>query len=308
LSQQIVWLSGLLPYEQVTQVMKRVGGRTISTTNIWRETQQRGARLQAVLEQKRAALRPEQIVPTNARQDHHHPKGVSIDGGMVHVRGEGWKEFKTGVVYDIGVRPGQDVLTGEPDDLPCAEHSHYTAILGDVTCFAPAMWELAAAHDLLSAAQTSVTADGAEWIWNLSTDLFPDSVQIVDWYHATQHLAQAAQALFPEAEPQATTWYRQARDLLFRGQVWRIIQTLHQAELPGLAHYFEQHQRRMFYHQFREEGRLIGSGSVESGIKQFKARLCGPGMRWSRPRVQRMMVIRSAVMSDDFEALWAAAA
>jgi hypothetical protein len=124
LSQQIVWLSGLLPYEQVTQVMKRVGGRTISTTNIWRETQQRGARLQAVLEQKRAALRPEQIVPTNARQDHHHPKGVSIDGGMVHVRGEGWKEFKTGVVYDIGVRPGQDVLTGEPDDLPCAEHSH----------------------------------------------------------------------------------------------------------------------------------------------------------------------------------------
>jgi hypothetical protein len=64
----------------------------------------------------------------------------------------------------------------------------------------------------------------------------------------------------------------------------------------------------MCYHQFREEGRLIGSGTVESAIKQFKARLCGPGMRWSRPRLQRMMVIRSTVMSGDFETLWAAAA
>jgi len=288
--------------------MARVGGRPISPTNLWRETQQRGAHLQAVVEQRQAALRPEQLVPTHARLDHHHPKGVSMDGGMVHVRGEGWKEFKTGVVYDVGVRPGQDALSGEADDLPCAEHSHYTAVLGDVPSFAPALWALAAAHDLLSAAQTSVTADGAEWIWNLSTDLFPDSVQIVDWYHATQHLAQAAQALYPEAEPEATAWYRQARDHLFRGQVWRIIQTLQHAELPGLAHYFEQHQRRMAYQQFREEGRLIGSGSVESGIKQFKARLCGPGMRWSRPRVQRMLLIRAAVMSDDFDALWAAAA
>lgn len=121
--------------------------------------------------------------------------------------------------------------------------------------------------------------------------------------YATQHLAQAAQALFPQAETQATTWYQQARHLLFHGQAWRIIQTLHQAELPDQAHYFQQHQRRMRYHQFREEGHLIGSGPVESGIKQFKARLSGPGMRWSRPHVERMLVLRAAVLSDTFDAL-----
>jgi hypothetical protein len=42
-----------------------------------------------------------------------------------------------------------------------------------------------------------VAADGAEWPWTVAADLFPDSTQIVDWYHATQHLAQAAHALFP---------------------------------------------------------------------------------------------------------------
>jgi hypothetical protein len=63
----------------------------------------------------------------------------------------------------------------------------------------------------------------------------------------------------------------------------------------------------MQYQAFREEGFLIGSGPVESEIKQFKARLTGPGMRWSRPNAQRMLVIRSAVLSNDFDALWAAA-
>ena len=308
LSKQLVWLSSLLPYAQVTQVMARIGGYVISEANAWRETQQRGAQLHAEMARRQAALRPEHIVPTNARQDHDQLKGVSMDGGLVHVRGEGWKEFKVGVVYDIGVRDGQDVMTGEPTEQPCAEQSHYTAALGDVARFSPALWELAAAHDLLSAAQSSVTADGAEWIWNLCADIFPDSVQIVDWYHALQHLAAAAQALFPEAETQAATWYRQAQDLLFRGQVWRIVQTLHQAELSDLALYFERHQRRMRYQEFRETGLLIGSGAVESGIKQYKARLTGPGMRWSRPGAERMLVLRSAVLSHDFDDLWAAAA
>ena len=62
-----------------------------------------------------------------------------------------------------------------------------------------------------------------------------------------------------------------------------------------------------FLETFRAEGFLIGSGAVESGIKQYKARLTGPGMRWSRPGVTRMTVIRSAVLSGTFNDLWAAA-
>lgn len=102
-------------------------------------------------------------------------------------------------------------------------------------------------------------------------------------------------------------WYRNARNLLFRGGAWRIIQTLLDAQLPEMAHYFITHRRRMRYHQFREEGYLIGSGPVESGIKQFKCRLSGPGMRWARPHAERMLVLRAAILSDDFDALWAAA-
>jgi hypothetical protein len=63
----------------------------------------------------------------------------------------------------------------------------------------------------------------------------------------------------------------------------------------------------MRYQELREEGYPIGSGTVESGIKQFKARLTGPGMRWSRPGVERMLGVRGAVIGHNFDELWAAA-
>jgi hypothetical protein len=63
----------------------------------------------------------------------------------------------------------------------------------------------------------------------------------------------------------------------------------------------------MQYQEFREEGYPIGSGTVESGIKQFKQRLTGAGMRWSRPGADRMLVIRAAVMTKTFDTLCAAA-
>ena len=303
----MVWLSGLLPYGQAEQVFERIGQIRLPDATLWRHVEKHGKRLQRYVENKQAQVSPERVVLDDAWQDHATPKGVGMDGGMVNIRGEGWKEFKAGVVYDVGQRPGQDPHTGETVELPCVETRQYTAVLGDVGQFAPALWAVAVAHDLPRAARSSVTADGAEWIGNLAADLFPDSTQIVDWYHATQHLAQAAHALFPQDEARALDWYHQMQTPLFRGEIWKIIRPLHQAGLAEYAHYFEHHQRRMQYQEFREEGWLIGSGPVESEIKQFKARLTGPGMRWARPNAERMLIIRSAVLSNQFDTLWVAA-
>jgi hypothetical protein len=58
------------------------------------------------------------------------------------------------------------------------------------------------------------------------------------------------------------------------------------------------------YMQCFAEGYPIGSGAIESGVKQYKTRLAGPGMRWSRPGAERMLVIRSAVLNGAFDLLW----
>ena len=305
----MVWLSGMVAsYEAAAEVFERIGRRTIPGASLWRQTQRHGERLKAYTERQQEHVRPERVILPGADHDHQQHKGVSMDGGMVHVRGEGWKEFKIGSVFDVAPHWERDPHTQELVERPHAHHISYTAVLADVKRFAPALWSLAVQRDVPQAQDSSVTADGAEWIWNLVADLFPDSIQIVDLYHACQHLSLAAAALFPDNPQRSQRWYDQQLEVLFQGGASLITAVLQSAGLPEHARYFHTHQRRMQYQEFREQGYPIGSGTVESGVKQFKARLTGPGMRWNRPNAQAMLIIRGAVLAGDFDDLWARAA
>ena len=303
----MVWVSGLVPYTQAQEVLERIGHYPVSRWSVWRQTQQHGARLKAYVDRQNTRVGVERVMLPAPGRSSPGRQGVSMDGGMVHIRGEGWKEMKVGTVYDVELR-----LERDPETHDWVERAHgvgmaYTAVLGSAEQFGHALWGLAWRRGLPMAAQTSVTADGAEWIWNLATDLFPKSVQIVDWYHACQHLAEAAQALYPADEDALRRWYHQRAADLYKGDVHRITQPLDRAGLSQHAHYFHTHARRMQYQLWVEEGYPIGSGTVESGIKQFKGRLTGAGMRWSRPSAEQMLVIRGAVMGRSFDALWNAA-
>jgi hypothetical protein len=302
----MTWLAGLLPFAQAAEVFERLAHVRIPVTSLWEQTQAVGARLQARQEGEQAQVAPDRVVLPPAGQDHTRPLGLSMDGGTMNIRGEGWKEFKTGTVYDVTTTTHVDAQTHETVVVARGEHMAYRAILGDVKAFTPAFWALAVQRGVPQAADVVTTADGAEWIWNVTDDLFPQSVQIVDWYHATQHLVQAATALYPHDEKAAQRWQQEQREALYLGHIHRIIAPLEAAGLME-AHYFQVHQRRMQYQEFREDGYPIGSGTVESGIKQFKQRLTGPGMRWSRPGADRMLIIRAAVMTDSFDKVCAAA-
>lgn len=304
LAQQMVWLAGLLPFEQCAAVFERIGKRHIPASRIWRQVAQHGDRLRAHVEQARQQVAPERVSLPDAHGDHRQRKGISMDGGMVHVRGEGWKEMKVGTVYDVEARLERDPMTDELIDMPHGVNIAYTAVLGDVPQFAQALWQVAVQQQVPTAHTSSVTADGADWIWNLAADLFPDSVQIVDWYHARQHLAAAAQALHPTHPDKATAWLKHHTNDLFQGRLHYITEALDHAGLADHSRYFHTHQRRMQYQEFREDGYPIGSGTVESAVKQHKARLTGAGMRWSRTGAERMLILRGAVLDGSFDSLW----
>ena len=298
---QMAWLSGLLPYRQAEAVMQQIGKRTNSDSSLWRTVKRQGHRLTA------------EVWPSNpvaADQAVNDPSGkwgkmLSMDGGMVSIRQEGWKELKAGLIGKVvsDDRPDSNAI---PDmhTIPLA----YTAVLGDVEAFAPLLVRAAHAHGFFEAEQSSIPADGARWIWAVADRDFPHSTQIVDWYHARQHLAAAAQARFPTQPHLAAAWLVTQSDVLFEGPLDSLIADLNQAGLSEFAHYFETHQARMRYLDFQEAGFPIGSGSVESAVKQFKQRLAAPGMRWSRPGAERMIPIRAAVLDDSFDARWASPA
>jgi hypothetical protein len=306
----MVWLSGLLPYEQCVMVFEEIGERMIPASSLWRQTQRHGARLQAQVIRQQEQVSVERVVLPDKRYDHDQRKGLSMDGGMVNIRGEGWRELKVGSVFDVETRLERNPQTQELDEMAHGVNVHYTAVLGSKEDLTPALWALAVEQDVPTARERAVVGDGAAWIWNVAEDVCPDGRQIVDWFHAVHHLAEVAEALYPDeqAVQQRSAWFKKHKDHLYMGRVHTIIAALHRRGRDDLATYFEHHRRRMQYLEFREEGFPIGSGTIESGVKQFKQRLTGTGMRWNAHNARRMLVIRAAVLGKDFAALWAAAA
>jgi hypothetical protein len=73
------------------------------------------------------------------------------------------------------------------------------------------------------------------------------------------------------------------------------------------AGYFHKNRKRMNYLEMRSEGYPIGSGMVESAAKQYKARFCGAGMRWSRKGAERLLPVRTAILSSRFDKMWRSA-
>ena len=107
-------------------------------------------------------------------------------------------------------------------------------------------------------------------------------------------------------------WLKEEKLSLFQDHADTIAHRLRQQsqgkacrdELLWEAGYFERNQHRMDYLEMRMQGWVIGSGMVESGAKQVKARLAGPGMHWSRAGAERLLAIRTAILSDHFDQTW----
>ena len=282
--------------------------------SIWRRSQTWGSQLQAQAEaeRERATALPAQWAAPTPVAELQPRLGVGMDGAMVHLREEGWKELKVGTLFAVAVSPTVDAATGEAVDLAHAVNSSYVAHLGGPERLGEFVWAEAQRRGWEHASDTLAIGDGAPWIWNQVALHFGDSHQLVDWYHATQHLAEAARLLKGEG-PAAQRWLNSRETQLYQGHAERIANELATASTPSLAHreklskeanYFRQNQWRMNYLEMREHEWPIGSGMVESGAKQFKARFCGPGMRWSRSGAENLLPIRAAILSHRFDELW----
>jgi len=149
-------------------------------------------------------------------------------------------------------------------------------------------------------------SDGATWIWNLVAHHFPFAVEVVDWYHATQHLWEIAHAWYGEGN-KADAWVKKNKERLMEDGVDRVISSIRQwkpADEQGQKikrenlHYFGVNANRMLYATCELNGFYIGSGSVESACKQYgQGRLKQAGMRWKRPGIEAIAHLRSAMLN-----------
>jgi hypothetical protein len=167
-----------------------------------------------------------------------------------------------------------------------------------------------------SRAQTKVVlADGAIWIWNLADQHFPGAIQIVDLYHAREHVWDVARFLYPSDANQRKRWGKRAQKMLDNGKIEVLVTEIRSslpptpesaAEIENQANYFERNAARMRYPQFRLQGLFVGSGVIEAGCKTvIGSRLKQSGMFWTLRGANAIIALRCCRINRRFEDYWA---
>lgn len=163
-----------------------------------------------------------------------------------------------------------------------------------------------------------VLGDGAVWIWNLANLHFPGAIQIVDLYHARQHLWEIAALLHPNDPAAKKTWIAPMKALLDDGEIEPLVVRLREMaaehvvsqlalteEILKEAEYFETNASRMNYPRFRAMGLFVGSGVIEAGCKTvIGSRLKRSGMFWTVRGANAIIALRCCLLNGRFEDYW----
>jgi hypothetical protein len=218
------------------------------------------------------------------------------------------REAKLGCVFT------QTTTDQEGRPVRDEDSTTYTAAIETAEEFGLRLYTEAWRRGWSRAKKKVVLGDGAVWIWNLADRHFPGAIQIVDLFHARQHLWELSARLFPNDEPSRKSWTLRAIDRLDRGKIEalvKILRELHPAN-PDLikiainqADYFEGNSARMRYPTFRAQGLFVGSGVVEAACKTvIGSRLKRSGMFWTVRGANAIIALRCSYLNSRFEDYW----
>ena len=163
--------------------------------------------------------------------------------------------------------------------------------------------------------QLTILGDGAAWIWNIATDKFPEATQIVDLFHAREHLHDLARQLEFMLLDHKQEWLEARLEDLDYGDIDAIcrqarvfpLEGTKKDELDTALGYFEHNAPRMRYKWFRSRGLFVGSGAVESGCKAvIGQRLKLSGMRWTVAGADAITTLRCQQASRPEDRIWRA--
>ena len=161
-----------------------------------------------------------------------------------------------------------------------------------------------------------VMGDGSHWIWNIADQHFPGAIQIVDLYHAREHLWNLARKLYPANEAAQKRWLMHKLDWLENGKIEKLAAALRKLAdanaNPELAkacdleaEYFDSNRDRMRYPDFRRKNLFVGSGVIEAGCKTvIGSRLKQSGMFWTVRGANAIIALRCCRISGKFESYW----
>lgn len=277
LREVVAWESAALPYREALASIAKLAGVEVS-----------------VEAAERIAARWGKTAPSSAPYQARVAEDlvVQIDGTTVHLE-EGWKELKLAALCAWDCT--------DPEARP--QRVSYTGAWCSATEFTDDLWREAVARGAPRARRVAVVGDGAPWVWELATWLFPRGVQILDWYHLTEHLWQAAKVVHGEGTEPTTRLAERWKSEVWEGRSEGVEAHLRELvaqsrddrehTLRRCADYLQTHQHRIRYPLFREAGWPVGSGVVEGACKHVVGtRFKRKSTRWTRSGGEAILHLR----------------
>jgi hypothetical protein len=290
-------------FVQAAKVLERLSLVHVCANSVREATEDLGELLLEQQPQPHSESAPSSPARSSSRYG-SSPLYITMDGVLAHLHERGWSEIKAGCCYHTRSR----VDRKRPERLEIrAESASYVTALEEAREFGWRLWQEAVRRGVLGCEELVVLGDGAHWIWNIAEKHFPHATQIVDWYHASTYLWNAASAIWGEASRERGEWAKAQLDLLWEGKVCEVVGELESWRERGEAveaalSYYTEHHTRMDYASYRARGLQIGSGSAESACKQLiSARLKLAGMIWQASGAEAVAMVRAWLLSGRWE-------
>ena len=255
----------------------------------------------SVMGQQAGQLLEQQPTPGSLKEEER--VYVQVDGSMLLTREEKWKETKLGRLFYES-----DVYQQSPK-RGWVKGSQYIAHLGGHEVFEQKMSRLVDPYASLEERLVFVT-DGAKWISDWISAEYPKATQVLDFYHAMEHLGEFAKAHF-EDNLERDYWIEENRVRLKEKGIREVIQVIKQLKVQGkaakeerkkLLAYYRKNAYRMNYPKYLEHGLIIGSGAVEAAHRTLiQSRMKLSGQRWSKGGAQKMLDLRALHMSSRWD-------
>lgn len=295
-----------MDFRDAAEEIDRLTGLRVAPETVRRHTERRGEMLEAKDEQARAV-----VVKTQEAAEPLEPTPglmvVEADGVMARFQ-DGWHEVKLGVVG------GQ--VNGELEAMSYVAGRETAEVFGGRVLAEAARrgalevieWEgPVTGRGLARLRPVVVIGDGAAWIWNLAADHFGERTEVIDFYHASQHVWEVGKALYGEGTQVCADWANALVGALRREGAQAVLAVLSvaKAETEEAAEvlrrergYFRGNAARMAYPDFAARGLPLGSGAVESSARHVvQSRMKRSGARWSDYGGQTVLAVRCRLAS-----------
>ncbi len=312
-------VGGETSFERGRKLLAELADITVSSKAVERQAEAVGADLAARADSARRQAELAQFPPQPGPALptlYIEMDGTGIPVTPAEAAGRAGKQAETATTREVklGCVFTQTGLDEQGRPLRDPNSTTYTGAIEDAAAFGQRIYHEAWQRGLHRAQRQVVIGDGAAWVWNLSHVYFPDAVEIVDIYHAREHLWDLGRTLFPLHRQQRRRWVKRRKKQLDEGRIEHLVCSLRNtpADTPEQhdalrreANYFEGHAERMRYAEFRRQDLFVGSGVVEAGCRALVgARLKRSGMFWTAAGANAIIALRCAQLSDRFDDYW----